>query len=255
MKILFALILAQLPLLADYQLISEESIQTQIEDSALQVQTAAQKIIDTPPDQQTFENTLQAWYDISEEICATSASLDKQLSEKAVEEYQRFTQSLYQHCPELHCPLFSYAKKALAEDTLKTVFQQELAHLVGIQCEQYRELMSPEDQEFLTALIALNGEIENPRRVRSRAIVSTDRHVSYNMRGIKALHNQIILCGEISGSVGADTQGNASADISISGQSDDGRFSGRITGEINRDRDGNVTGSIGARGTLEFNRS
>ncbi|MES2122555.1 MAG: hypothetical protein V4492_07250 [Chlamydiota bacterium] len=232
-----------------------DRIYTKIHRSAEKIQAAVDDILSTPTEQQTFENTLKAWYEAHCEIENTSSFLnaeietdfpDRELALDAIQEYQSFVSTIFLHLPELYDPLFFYAKNALVEDCLHTSFHRHLAHLVGVNCDQFKESMSGEDREVLSTLIKLKSKA---RKSLKQPISPMSTHVNDAVFA----KDSVELCGEISAGAKADTDGKSSADISLSGKSDDGRFSGRMSGEISRDSDGKVKGSVEARGTYEFN--
>ncbi len=231
-----------------------ERIYTQINRTTEKIRVTVDSIISMPTKQHTFENTLQAWYDVHCDIQRTSSFLnaemetdftDKDVALDAIQEYQSFINAAFLHLPELYDPLFFYAKSALIEEQLHTPFHRHLAYLVGLYCEQFKESMSDEDREVLSTLIKLKAK---------KCVKQQILPVYFNSDDCIPTKNSVELCGEISAGAKADTDGKSSADISVSGKSDDGRFSGRMSGEISRDSDGKVKGSFEARGTYEFNQ-
>lgn len=241
----------QMSLAAEQPVCTFENIQNQIQVSANQVQCVIDQILSTPPDQQTFENTLGAWDEIIKQIQMTDALLNDQMKsdfpEKAfaresIQEYQSFIHAICLNHAEFYYPLFSYAKKAVMENSLKTPVQRQVANLFGINCEQFKKDMSREDQEILAMLIKLNVKVGAPHRFR----LSPDRTRLTEEDGV-------ILCGDVSVSARGDSQGNASAEVSVSEKSSDGTLSGTASVEVSRDSQGNVTTSGELRGTYHFN--
>ena len=251
----FIVVASQMPLAAEQAVNTADNIQAQLQTSAEQVQSAIEQILSTPPDQQTFDNTLGAWNAITEEIQSTSAALnnqmkadfpDKTFARESIQEYESFIGSIYLHNAALYDPLFSYTKNALVEDTLRTPKQQQIAHLVGVHCEQFKESMSWEDQEILATLIKLKTKMGAPCKQRPSQLPCCELHSTEE--------ESFIPCGEVSASIGGDSNGNVSASVSASEKSDDGRWSVDVEAKISCDSQGNVTSSGEVRGTINFDR-